>query len=89
MRPIGEKYFPNDIAGISVQDVDLVSRAPLPGRNIKQLTIRIDRQPIDARTDRSIPEYRVVIDVQAIDHPDARNIDIGNVKLPSSPQARS
>jgi hypothetical protein len=34
VRPIGEKYFPNDIAGIGVHDVDIVSRAPLPGLNI-------------------------------------------------------
>ena len=48
--------LPNNLARIGVDDVDVVGRATLPGRNIEQLAVRIDRQPIDAGTDRFVPK---------------------------------
>jgi len=83
VRSIGEMYFPNNLTTISIQDVNVIGRAALPGRNIEQLSVQLNRQPIDARTDRSIPENSGVVNVQAIDHSRAESIYIGDVKPPS------
>ena len=87
VSPSGSRQLQVSVPGRPLSRISDRNPAPLPwssgARSKREPSERIDRQPIDARTDQSIPEYRVVIDVKAIDHPDARNIDIGNVKLPS------
>jgi len=57
VRSIREMYFPSDLTGIGIHDVDVVGRAALPGWNIEQLSVRINCQPIDAGTNRFIPQY--------------------------------
>src|SRR5215471_14045527 len=82
MRSIGEMDFSDNLAGIGVDDVDVVGRATLAGRNIEQFSVRTDRQPIDAGTDRFIPEDSVVINIQTIGHSGARTVRVGNISFP-------
>ena len=71
VRSIGEVHLSNNVARIGIDDIDVVGRTAFPGWNVKQLSRRIDRQPIDTGADRSIPEYRVIVNAQAVDHPGA------------------
>src|SRR6266478_7353408 len=75
-------HVSNNATRVGVEDIDVVGRTAFPGWNVEQLSVRIDRQPIDTGADRSIPKNRVVVNVEAIDHAGARNILVGDVKLP-------
>src|SRR6516164_10135000 len=72
----------NNVARVGIDDIDVVGRPTFPRWNVEQLSIWIDRQPIDAGSNCSIPEHRVVVNVEAIDHARACNVAVGNVKLP-------
>jgi len=64
-------HLSNNVARNGIEDIDEVCRTALPRWNVEQLPVRIDRQPIDTRANGSIPDNRVVVDVQAVDHSDA------------------
>ena len=40
----------------------------------------MNRQPIDIGIDGAIPEHRIIVDLKAVDHPDARAGAIGHVE---------
>jgi hypothetical protein len=56
-------HLSNNITRIGIEDVDVIGRAAFPCWNIEQLSVRIDREPIDTRADRLIPENFVIVDV--------------------------
>src|SRR5215472_8760628 len=70
----------NDIARAGIQDVDKVGRVAFPGRNVQELPVRMNRQPIDTGIDGPIPEHRIVVDIKAINHPDAGAGAVGHVE---------
>src|SRR5215510_14229732 len=70
----------NDVARVGIQDVDKVSRAVFPGRDVQELPARMNRQPVDIWIDGPIPEHRIIVDIKAIDHPDAGAGAVGHVE---------
>src|SRR5215469_17539077 len=82
MRFIGELDPPNDVTGSSVHYVDVVSRTTFPCWDIEQFSVRLHRQPIDTRIDHAVPQDRIVVNVEAIDHSGARSIHVGDVEFP-------
>jgi hypothetical protein len=63
VRAIGEVHLPNNFTRIGIHDIDVIGRPAFPGWNVEELPVRVDRQPIDTRIDRFIPQNRVVVDV--------------------------
>jgi len=53
----------NNLTRVDIEDIDVIGRTAFPSWNIEQLSVRIDRQPIDAGADGSIPVDRVVVNV--------------------------
>src|SRR5215472_5374914 len=82
MRPIGEDDLSYNVTCHGIEDIDVVGRAIFPSWDIEQPSVRLDREPIDAWTDRSIPGDRVVVYVKAINPASLRGTEIRDVEPP-------
>jgi hypothetical protein len=74
-------HLANDLAGVGIYNVEKVGRAAFPGRNVQKLPVRMNRQSIDIGINSAIPEHHVIVDIKAVDHPDARASAVGHVEL--------
>src|SRR5262249_13614888 len=60
VRSVGEIHLANDVASTGIENIDVIRRTALPGRNVEQLPVRIDCQPIDTGADLFVPDNRIV-----------------------------
>jgi hypothetical protein len=81
VRSLGEIHLADKIAARGVQHVDVIGGAVLSGRHVKQPSVRVDRQPIDTGIDSSVPDDRLVLNIQAIDLPNIHGVEISDIKL--------
>src|SRR5262245_43653263 len=81
MCSVGKIHPSHNVAGIGIHYIDVVGRTLFPCWNVEQLAIWIDRQPVDTRINRFIPENSFAANVYTINHPDTCIIPVGDIKL--------
>src|SRR5262249_25570603 len=77
-------HFVDDFAGSGIEHVDEIGRTAFPGRNVEQPAVRIDRQSVDARIDNSVPNNRIVVEIQAKYHADFQLASVRDVESAGS-----
>src|ERR1043166_2620007 len=71
----------NEGAGLGIEHVDEVGGAAFEGGNIKQAPIGTEREPVDIGIDRLVPHDLIRVDVEAVEHPHAGTVAVGDVEF--------